>query len=276
MTPAKAAIDCGATIATHTFNGMVGLHHRAPGVLECRFDRRSRFLRDHRRISSISTPPRWTSSAAPRVWAGASDQRFDVRHRPARRRLSRGGSGAPHPQRRLRFGRRPDQRQHVPDLVRHAQPADAGRAAGEGRHGRLPKSGEAAGLSSAHRQHHAGQARRRRAAGLVAGCRRDVCGRLPPCTAGKGLLYAVEASIWAEPPSSPAWWTMPDRFSFYETLPTNASGGGRGSGCADGRLPAAACARRCRGRRHRHAGNGGRGARRRLSARPTCRWPIIR
>lgn len=30
---AKAAIDCGATIATHTFNGMVGLHHRAPGVL---------------------------------------------------------------------------------------------------------------------------------------------------------------------------------------------------------------------------------------------------
>ena len=33
MLTASAAIDCGATIATHTFNGMVGLHHRAPGVL---------------------------------------------------------------------------------------------------------------------------------------------------------------------------------------------------------------------------------------------------
>ena len=30
---AKAAIDCGASISTHTFNGMVPLHHRAPGVL---------------------------------------------------------------------------------------------------------------------------------------------------------------------------------------------------------------------------------------------------
>lgn len=30
---AKAAIDCGASISTHTFNGMVLLHHRAPGVL---------------------------------------------------------------------------------------------------------------------------------------------------------------------------------------------------------------------------------------------------
>lgn len=30
---AKAAIDCGASISTHTFNGMSPLHHRAPGVL---------------------------------------------------------------------------------------------------------------------------------------------------------------------------------------------------------------------------------------------------
>lgn len=30
---AKAAIGCGASISTHTFNGMVSLHHRAPGVL---------------------------------------------------------------------------------------------------------------------------------------------------------------------------------------------------------------------------------------------------
>ena len=30
---AKAAIGCGASISTHTFNGMVSLHHRSPGVL---------------------------------------------------------------------------------------------------------------------------------------------------------------------------------------------------------------------------------------------------
>lgn len=30
---AKAAVDCGASISTHTFNGMVSLHHRSPGVL---------------------------------------------------------------------------------------------------------------------------------------------------------------------------------------------------------------------------------------------------
>ena len=30
---AKAAIDCGASISTHTFNGMVPLHHRTPGIL---------------------------------------------------------------------------------------------------------------------------------------------------------------------------------------------------------------------------------------------------
>ncbi len=30
---AKAAIDQGATISTHTFNGMIPLHHRAPGVV---------------------------------------------------------------------------------------------------------------------------------------------------------------------------------------------------------------------------------------------------
>ncbi|MCI8554894.1 MAG: N-acetylglucosamine-6-phosphate deacetylase [Clostridiales bacterium] len=30
---AKMAIDCGASISTHTFNGMPSLHHRSPGVL---------------------------------------------------------------------------------------------------------------------------------------------------------------------------------------------------------------------------------------------------
>ena len=30
---AEAAIDCGASISTHTFNGMVSLHHRKPGIL---------------------------------------------------------------------------------------------------------------------------------------------------------------------------------------------------------------------------------------------------
>lgn len=29
----KTAIECGASISTHTFNGMVALHHRSPGVL---------------------------------------------------------------------------------------------------------------------------------------------------------------------------------------------------------------------------------------------------
>lgn len=30
---AKAAVDCGASLSTHTFNGMVPFHHRTPGVL---------------------------------------------------------------------------------------------------------------------------------------------------------------------------------------------------------------------------------------------------
>ena len=30
---AKAAVDCGASMSTHTFNGMVPFHHRTPGVL---------------------------------------------------------------------------------------------------------------------------------------------------------------------------------------------------------------------------------------------------
>jgi N-acetylglucosamine-6-phosphate deacetylase len=30
---AIAAIDAGATVSTHTFNGMIGLNHRSPGVL---------------------------------------------------------------------------------------------------------------------------------------------------------------------------------------------------------------------------------------------------
>ncbi len=84
------AADAGVSMVTHLFNGMVGLHHREPGVVGALAERRAAAASASSATASTPSPPRWRLA-----WRLLGDRlrRGHRRRRHPRRRRRRAAAG---------------------------------------------------------------------------------------------------------------------------------------------------------------------------------------